>query len=294
VVRPPRVYEWAGNRKSVSDLAIQLEPTAVYQLAAPSTPEPARQEVLAKVEAGERVTPKAVKAIVAKHKPSKRTTKPKTVDGDREPAKPKRSLLDAMGAVGAFTPASAKRYCAEHPDEAKRTADAASVVAKIAGAVAPSPSSAAVEPESVVRNTGESETPGPLVATIIKAQEVLAGMAKVADAAEAGDRKALETVIAGAKLLTSLCVRMEQLAEEYARPDLRLVEPEEGLSPTKQWMQDHSDDVPCPRDPDAAKAWRQKRGIQPAPEPEAEQRISPRTGKPVRKYTKRNSNSAGY
>jgi hypothetical protein len=34
------------------------------------------------------------------------------------------------------------------------------------------------------------------------------------------------------------------------------------VSPTKQWMLDHPDDVPCPRSPHAAKAWRIKRGLQ--------------------------------
>jgi hypothetical protein len=35
----------------------------------------------------------------------------------------------------------------------------------------------------------------------------------------------------------------------------------EKLSPTKQWEQDHPDDVRCPATPSAAKAWRSKRGI---------------------------------
>jgi hypothetical protein len=92
-------YEWTANRKSISALAIQLEPTAVYQLAAPSTPAPARQEVLAKVEWGERVTPKAVKAIVAKHKPTKRSAQPKSAGGDREPPSPKAPKLDPIVAM---------------------------------------------------------------------------------------------------------------------------------------------------------------------------------------------------
>ena len=33
------------------------------------------------------------------------------------------------------------------------------------------------------------------------------------------------------------------------------------LSASKQWMIDHPDDVPCPNGPDAAAAWRLKRGI---------------------------------
>jgi hypothetical protein len=34
------------------------------------------------------------------------------------------------------------------------------------------------------------------------------------------------------------------------------------LSTTQQWMRDHPDDVPCPRDPDSARAWRRKRGLE--------------------------------
>ena len=28
------------------------------------------------------------------------------------------------------------------------------------------------------------------------------------------------------------------------------------------WMRDHPDDVPCPQDPTAARAWRAKRGLE--------------------------------
>jgi hypothetical protein len=72
-----------GKTDTMSDLASFLEPTVVYQLAAPSTPEPARQEVLAKVEQGERVTTKKVKAVVAKHKPSKRERRLRQNLGER-------------------------------------------------------------------------------------------------------------------------------------------------------------------------------------------------------------------
>ena len=32
------------------------------------------------------------------------------------------------------------------------------------------------------------------------------------------------------------------------------------------WMRDHPDDVPCPRDPDAARSWRAKRGLEKGPQ----------------------------
>jgi hypothetical protein len=59
------------NPSPVSGLIRYLDPTAIYDLSAPSTPEDARTEVLTKVEQGEKVTPKAVKAIVQRHKPSR-------------------------------------------------------------------------------------------------------------------------------------------------------------------------------------------------------------------------------
>jgi Protein of unknown function (DUF3102) len=61
-------HQTFGKTDIMSEFASFLEPTAVYELAAPSTPEPARQEVLAKVERGEKVTTKEVKATVERHK----------------------------------------------------------------------------------------------------------------------------------------------------------------------------------------------------------------------------------
>jgi hypothetical protein len=37
------------------------------------------------------------------------------------------------------------------------------------------------------------------------------------------------------------------------------------LSPTQRWMQEHPDDKPCPRTPQAAKAWRIARGLERTP-----------------------------
>jgi hypothetical protein len=34
------------------------------------------------------------------------------------------------------------------------------------------------------------------------------------------------------------------------------------LSATQQWLADHPDDVPCPRDPNLAGVWRRKRGLE--------------------------------
>lgn len=45
-----------------------LEPSVIYALAAPSTPEPVRQEILTKIESGEKLPPFAVKSIIAEAK----------------------------------------------------------------------------------------------------------------------------------------------------------------------------------------------------------------------------------
>ncbi len=49
---------------SKSKTVLDLPPTVVYALAAPSTPEPVRQSVFAKYEAGERIEASAVKIMV--------------------------------------------------------------------------------------------------------------------------------------------------------------------------------------------------------------------------------------
>jgi Protein of unknown function (DUF3102) len=67
---------------------LELPPSAIADLGASSTPELARQEVLAKVKQGEKVKTKAVKAVVAKHKPTRavkaETGAPTIVDEPKE------------------------------------------------------------------------------------------------------------------------------------------------------------------------------------------------------------------
>ena len=69
-----------------------IDATSLYRLAAPSTPEEAREEVMAKAETSEKVTPKEVKAIVQKHK---------------QPAPASKISKDAARAVGARITAEA-------------------------------------------------------------------------------------------------------------------------------------------------------------------------------------------
>jgi hypothetical protein len=212
------VYEWAGEiGNPISDLAIQLEPTAVYQLAAPSTPEPARQEVLAKVEAGERVTSKAVKAIVNRHKPAKRT-RTKTVDGDREPAKPKYEVCH----------------------------DVRLMIHELLAAI----------PKNFDSATWALDMPSFLRKNTVRAIQDLRGRLLILQAVLSKADGILE-----AEPTLAPPEPTEELAA--AAPGNGVETPEADLSPTAQWMRDHPDDKPCPRDPSAAAAWRRARGIQP-------------------------------
>src|SRR5262245_30919872 len=61
-----RVYEMAAKSETVSDLKLPMR--ALYLLAAPSTPEPARAEVIERTEAGEELPATEVKRVVEKHK----------------------------------------------------------------------------------------------------------------------------------------------------------------------------------------------------------------------------------
>ncbi len=58
----------AGKFNNLLDL--NMAPSALYMLAAPSTPEPARLEAVARASAGETITHAVAKEIVAEHKPA--------------------------------------------------------------------------------------------------------------------------------------------------------------------------------------------------------------------------------
>jgi hypothetical protein len=65
-----RVYEMSESA-NFADLSIPV--SSLYLLAAPSTPEPARAEVLERAEAGEQLSHQGVKKIVRKHTPQRMT-----------------------------------------------------------------------------------------------------------------------------------------------------------------------------------------------------------------------------
>jgi hypothetical protein len=219
-----------GKTDTMSDLASFLEPTAIYQLAAPSTPEPARQEVLAKVEAGEHVTPKAVKAIVDKHKPTKREKRLRQNLGDQRAA------------------AFVERHPEIKPDP----------VVPALRSLEDALRSAKTTPEQWVTSIPEPER-SEVDALLRGLASALDGMAKALFVLRypEPDQVDLEDLIPPEPT--------QQLAEELAdaAPGNGVDTPEAALSPTVQWMRDHPDDKPCPRDPMAARAWRGARGIQP-------------------------------
>jgi hypothetical protein len=70
-----RTAEWAEGKY---EIVAHLEPTAIYLLAAPSTPETVRQEVLSRLEEGQRPAPQAVKDMIRAAKEKKLPTKEKT------------------------------------------------------------------------------------------------------------------------------------------------------------------------------------------------------------------------
>lgn len=61
-----RVHEAFGKSVNLTDLDLPL--TSLYALAAPSTPEPVRQEVIARAESGETLSRAEVDALIAKAK----------------------------------------------------------------------------------------------------------------------------------------------------------------------------------------------------------------------------------
>jgi hypothetical protein len=72
---------FGANTKLISDLTIQ--PTAAYLLAAPSVPDEARQVAIEKAEAGEAITTKVAKQIVAEAKKKRRPRRRKAVPADQ-------------------------------------------------------------------------------------------------------------------------------------------------------------------------------------------------------------------
>jgi hypothetical protein len=63
-----QAHEVFGKTPILEDLARRMQPSTIYELAAPSMPQEARDEALAKAAAGEPVKHRDVKQIIARHK----------------------------------------------------------------------------------------------------------------------------------------------------------------------------------------------------------------------------------
>ena len=83
--------------KSVNFTDLDLAASALYLLAAPSTPEPARQEALKRASQGEAISHVEAQVIVSRHKTSNQTkaTQPVTVDVASETLDESSTLTDA-------------------------------------------------------------------------------------------------------------------------------------------------------------------------------------------------------
>ena len=75
------VAEQFGKSANFADLPIQ--PSAAYLLAAPSTPDEARQAALERAEAGEQITTSIAKEILAEARKKKRPKRRKAVSSDK-------------------------------------------------------------------------------------------------------------------------------------------------------------------------------------------------------------------
>jgi hypothetical protein len=86
-IEPRRILcSWPSNSKNANFADLHIAPSALYLLAAPSTPEAARLEALERAEAGEAITHSAARNIVAEHKAAEEKDDPLWWDREGAPA----------------------------------------------------------------------------------------------------------------------------------------------------------------------------------------------------------------
>ncbi len=83
----------AERFKTANFADMNIAPSALYLLAAPSTPEPVRQEVIQRAQSGERITHKTAKTIINEHKeqPSNPDSEPPPTPPEPKPYAPQHS-----------------------------------------------------------------------------------------------------------------------------------------------------------------------------------------------------------
>lgn len=97
-----RFMQVAKQFKSNNLLDLEIAPSALYILSAPSTPDSVREEALFRAEAGEKITYKVVKDIKQKHQPTSKVKKDEKIDQDEEKKKVEpetQSVSDVRGSL---------------------------------------------------------------------------------------------------------------------------------------------------------------------------------------------------
>jgi Protein of unknown function (DUF3102) len=106
-----QVFETFGKSAKFADISRHIDRSATYLLAAPSTPQEARDEAIEKAEAGERVTHKTSKEIVAKHKQPLSKPQKMQRDAEGQARRDRRRRLPRGGRpVGLQAPGADQRY----------------------------------------------------------------------------------------------------------------------------------------------------------------------------------------
>ncbi|WP_116654437.1 DUF3102 domain-containing protein [Pelagibacterium sediminicola] len=130
-----QVAEVYGNK---FDIMSNLTPTVLYELAAPSTPEPVRQIVEAKAEANESVTVEEVKRLkreIADKEAEAKRAEQDAIRAKREAEAEKAKSADLLGQVNMLKEnAEAVRLKAEQEAEAKAAAERQRLLAEIEAA----------------------------------------------------------------------------------------------------------------------------------------------------------------
>lgn len=91
-----RFMQVARQFKSNNLLDLNIAPSALYILSAPSTQEEVREEALARAQAGEKITYKTAKEIKQNHQPTSKVKKDEKVEKEKEKIEPETQSVSDM------------------------------------------------------------------------------------------------------------------------------------------------------------------------------------------------------
>lgn len=91
-----RFMQVARQFKSHNLLDLEIAPSALYILSAPSTQEEVREEALARAQAGEKITYKTAKEIKQNHQPTSKVKKDEKVEKEKEKIEPETQSVSDM------------------------------------------------------------------------------------------------------------------------------------------------------------------------------------------------------